>query len=150
MRSRETWNPAFQGWYGKEVPDLAVTDIDGRQHRLSAYRGKDVLVVFWATWCPACNQEIPHLIELRKVLGEEQLVILAISNETAELLKHFAAARGINYAVATPGSGALPVPFSEVASIPTTFFIDRSGNVKFVAEGLISLEEAKAILRAES
>jgi peroxiredoxin len=142
--------PCFQGWYGKEVPDLAVADIDGRRHRLSAYRGRDVLAVFWATWCPACNQEIPHLIELRKVLGEEQLEILAISNETAEHLKHFAAARGINYAVATPGSGALPPPFSAVASIPTTSFVDRSGIIKLAAEGLVSLEEAKAILRAES
>jgi peroxiredoxin len=149
VKSRRTWNVAFTTWIGKAAPDLTVKDIEGTEHRLSDYYGRDVLVVFWATWCPACNMEIPHLIELRKMLGEDELLILAISNETAEHLKQFVAAKGINYAVVPVGSSALPGPFANVTSIPTTFFIDQNGAIKLAAEGLVSLEEAKAILQAE-
>jgi len=148
VKSRTTWDTAFTSWYGEEAPDFTFEDIVGKSHRLSDYRGRDVIVVFWATWCPACNMEIPHLIELRKMLGEDELVILAISNEPPELLEKFVAAKKINYVVASVNVGTLPAPFVSVASIPTTFFIDRNGNIKLVAEGLVSLEEIKAIMQA--
>jgi len=149
VQSRKTWNVAFTSWFGKITPDFTVEDVEGRTHRLSGYKGRDVLVVFWATWCPACNMEIPHLIELRKMLKEDKLVILAISNEPPEVLKQFAAARNINYAVVSLGSSTLPAPFADVTSIPTTFFIDKSGTLKLAAEGLVSMEEAKAIMQAQ-
>ncbi len=145
-KSRKTWNTSFTSWAGKNAPDFVVTDINGNQHKLSDYKGKNVMVVFWATWCPACNMEIPHLIDLRKTYGEDKLAILAISNEPTELLKQFAAEKGINYKLTTPGNSPLPAPFANVRAIPTTFFIDRNGNIKLAAEGLVSLEESKAIL----
>lgn len=149
VQSRKTWDVAFTSWFGKIVPDFEVEDVEGRTHRLSGYKGRDVLVVFWATWCPACNMEIPHLIELRKMLGEDELIILAISNEPPEVLKQFAAAKNINYTVVSLGSSSLPAPFADVTSIPATFFIDRNGTLKLAAVGLVSLEEAKAIMQAE-
>jgi len=133
IKYRVTLNPAFQGWYGKQVPDISNNGIGGKHNRLNGCRGKDVLVLSRATWFSVCNQQIPHLIELRKVLGQEQLVILATSNETAKYLKNFAAAKGINLAVATQGSGALPVLFCDVRSKPTTIFTDRIGILKLAA-----------------
>jgi len=106
------------------------------------------VVLFWDKRHLACNHEIPNMIELRKVLGQEQIVILAMCNETAEHVKHLAAGRGVNFAVAAPVSGALPVPFGEETSIPANFFIDRSGIIKFAAEGLISLEKSGAAMEA--
>jgi len=149
VKSARTWNAAFKSSYGENAPDFTVEDVDGRRHRLSDYRGRDVLVVFWATWCPACNMEIPHLIELRKTLAEDKLAIVAISNEPSDVLRQFVAAKNINYAVASTDVGTLPAPFSRVTSIPTTFFIDREGVIKLAAEGLVSLEETKAIMQAE-
>ena len=146
IKSRKTWNTNFTSWAGKTAPDFSVTDIEGNQHKLSDYKGKNVMVVFWETWCPACNIEIPHLIDLRKTYGEDELIILAISNEPAELLKQFAAEKGINYKLTTPGNNTLPAPFADVRAIPTTFFIDKNGTIKLAAEGLVSLEESKAIL----
>lgn len=70
-----------------------------------------------------CNHEILNLIELRKVLTEERLMILAIYNEKAEQLKYFPAAGGINIAVASSGSSALPVTLAVGTSILTAFFI---------------------------
>jgi peroxiredoxin len=149
IKSRKTWNVAFESWSGKAAPDFTVKGIDGREHKLSDYHGKNLLVVFWATWCPACKLEIPHLIELRKLYSEDELGIMAISNESPEELKRFTADRGINYSVATLGGNSLPAPFSSVTSIPTTFFIDRDGKIKLTALGLISLEESKEVLQAE-
>lgn len=149
IEARKTWNVAFAGWSGKAAPDFTVSDIEGLRHRLSDYRGRDVLVVFWATWCPACNTEIPHLIELRETFKADELAILAISNETAEHLGQFAASAAINYSVVPLGAADLSSPFADVRSIPTTFFIDRDGIIRLTAEGLVSAEEAKAILHAE-
>jgi peroxiredoxin len=148
VNSRTTWDVAFPSWNGKSAADFTVNDIDGQTHSLSDYHGKNLLVVFWATWCPACKAEIPHLIELRKMYSEDELGILAISNESPEDLKPFVADKGINYTVATLGS-ALSAPFSDVTSIPTTFFIGRDGTFKLTALGLVSLDESKAILEAE-
>ena len=148
VNSRQSWDVAFESWSGKAAPDFVVNDINGQTHSVRDYRGKNMLVVFWATWCPACKLEIPHLIELRKLYNEDELGILAISNESPEDLKQFAAAKGINYSVASLGGAPLPAPFSGVTSIPTTFFIGRDGTIKLTALGLVSLEESKAIIKA--
>lgn len=147
--ARQTWDVAFPSWAGKAAPDFTVNDIHGPSHKLSDYHGKNLLVVFWATWCPACNAEIPHLIELRKMYPEDELTILAVSNESKEELKQFADEKGINYTVSVLGS-ALPEPFSNVTSIPTTFFIGRDGTIKVTALGVVPVKQAKAIVEAET
>lgn len=146
--SAQTWGADFKTWYGKQSPDFTVTDINGKSHSLSDYRGKNVLVVFWATWCPPCNEEIPNLIELRKKHPEDELEIIAISNESPEQLKGFVKAKGINYNVVSQ-SGMLPEPFLSVASIPTAFYIDKNGAIKLATVGLVSLEESEAIINAQ-
>ena len=145
----KTWDVAFASSFGKEAPDFSVNDIEGKTHKLSDYRGRNVVVVFWATWCPACNHEIPHLVELRKMLPEDKLAILAISNEEPGHLKHFAESKGINYTVASLGDSPLPEPFANVTSIPTSFFIDPEGKIKFAAVGLVKLADAKVIMNIE-
>lgn len=149
IKSAQSWGVAFKPWFGKTVPEFTITDIKGQEHSLSGYRGRNVLVVFWATWCPACNLEIPHLIELRKEIGEEELTIIALSNEDPGILKAFVNDKGINYSVASVANTKLPSPFAEVSSIPTTFFIDPNGKIKLVAVGLVELDDTKAILKAE-
>lgn len=149
-KSAQTWEPAFQTWVGKPAADFSVQATTGSQQALSDYRGKNLLVVFWATWCPACNQEIPHLIELRNAIPDSELGIVAISNEPLEHLRQFAESKGINYTVASLSSTPLPPPFVEVSAIPTTFFIDPGGTIKFTAMGLVPLEETKAILKAQA
>ena len=146
VNSAKTWDVAFTSWFGKSAPDFSVKDIDGKSHKLSDYRGKNVLVVFWATWCPPCNLEIPHLIELRNAIGEDKLAILAISTEDSGLVKSFAESKKINYTVVSIGDSNLPQPFASVTSIPTSFYIDKNGTIKLATEGLVSFEEAKAII----
>ena len=135
-------------WYGKPAPDFALNDLDGKEHKLSDYKGKKVLLVFWATWCPPCRKEIPDLIELRETASEDKLAMLAISNEKPDLVKSFVAQAKLNY-TALLDQGTLPRPYNTINAIPSSFFIDTEGKIKLATSGLVSLSEIKAILQAE-
>ncbi|MFQ5770808.1 MAG: peroxiredoxin family protein [bacterium] len=153
IKAARTWGPAYKSWYGKMAPNFTLTDIAGKQHTLSDYRGKDVILIFWATWCPPCRIEIPYLIELRKTVSEDKLVMLAISNEKPDLVKELVAKQRINYTVLLD-KGDMPEPFGvmriySTIGIPCSFFIEPEGKIKLAASGLVSLDEIKAILQAE-
>ncbi len=148
IKAAKTWRPSFQSWYGQPAPNFALTDLTGKEHKLSDFKGKNVLVVFWATWCGPCRMEIPHLIELRNTVSEGELAMLAISNENPTLVKNFVAKAKINYTVLID-QGNLPAPYNAVNAIPSGFFIDRQGRIKLATTGLVSLKEIKAILDAE-
>jgi peroxiredoxin len=155
IRAARTWGPAYSSSFGQKAPDFTLTDINGKQHKLSDYRGKDVLINFWATWCPPCKIEVPHLIALRNLVGEDKLAMLAISYistfppETTKKVKDFVEQNKINYTVFSVDGNTLPSPFSRITGIPCSFFIDSEGKIKLATEGLLSLGEIKAILQAE-
>jgi peroxiredoxin len=149
IRTARSWAPAYKSWYGKTAPDFTLTDITGNQHKLSDYRGKNVMIIFWATWCIPCHLEIPHLIALRNTVSEDKLAMLAISDEYPALVKRFAADRKINYTVISANILAMPSPYNSIMSIPCNFFIDPEGKIKLATEGVLSLDAIKAILQAE-
>ncbi len=149
IRAARTWRPAYTYWFGKKAPDFTLTDINGKQHKLSDYHGKAVLIIFWATWCGPCIMEIPHLIALRNIIDEGNLAMLAISNENPALVKQFVASKKINYTVFSVDAANMPAPYNQIRSIPCSFFINPDGKIKLATEGLLSLGETKAILQAE-
>ena len=144
-----TWGPEFHSWHGKLAPDITITDIKGKVHKLSDYRGKDVMLVFWATWCGPCKMEIPHLIALRKTISPEKLAILAISYEPAAVVKGFISNSPLNYDVFAVNANNMPRPFNIVNSIPCSFFINPEGKIKIATIGTLSLGDMKAIIEAE-
>jgi thiol-disulfide isomerase/thioredoxin len=148
VQQRRTWNPGWSNWYGKSAPDIAFQDIDGKTHKLSDYSGKNLLLVFWATWCAPCHAEIPHLIELRKKYSKDELQIVGISSENPITVKRFAENQKLNYIVGTLVQRP-PEPFASVRSIPSAFYIDKQGKIKLGTEGFVSKEESEAIIRAE-
>jgi len=149
IKTRTTWDPSYASWYGKTAPDFTLTGLDGKPHTLSGYRGKNVLLVFWATWCGPCIMELPHLKALRTRLSKDKLAILAISNEPADLLKKFASDKKINYTILLTDTGGLPSPFGSVNSIPCSFFVTPEGKIKFATVGPLTLGIMKAIILAE-
>src|SRR5207247_389832 len=77
----------------QELPELALPDAGGREHSLAAYRGKIVILNFWATWCVPCKDEMPVLAEAQRRFGEQGVVVLAASlddNSTQQFIPRFA------------------------------------------------------------
>ena len=148
LRAR-TWGPVYESWSGSYAPDFTLSDITGRQHKLSDYRGKNVVIVFWATWCGPCKMEIPNLIALRNTVSTDNLAILTISSgEQAQQVINFASANRMNYTVLLD-NGNLPSPFDKINAIPCSFFVRPDGKIKLAASGLMSLGEIKAIIQAD-
>ncbi len=119
---------------GKTTPEMKMKDISGKEISLAGLKGKAVMLDFWATWCPPCRQQVPDIIELRKLYKEDRLAIIGVSSEPADKIKEFADKNGINYAVVS-WEQELPDPFDQVKAIPTTFFIDADGVIRDVKSG---------------
>jgi len=150
IRAARTWQPAYSSWFGRMAPEFTLTDISGKQHKLSDYRGKNVMIIFWATWCLPCLIEMPHLIALRNIIDEDKLAMLAISNENSALVEKFVENKKMNYTVFSSDTRAMPSPFNRIRGIPCSFFIEPNGKIKLATEGMLSLGEMKAILQADS
>ncbi|MDD5459850.1 MAG: TlpA family protein disulfide reductase [Phycisphaerae bacterium] len=147
IKKARGWSPIAQSWYGKEYPNIKLWDIEGTKHSLTDYRGKSVIVVFWATWCPPCKMEIPHLIATKNRMGDK-LAILAVTNEEdIRAIKNFVAEMNINYTVLTT-QNVFPAPFSLVQYLPSAFFITPEGKIKVATEGVLEMGDIKAILNA--
>lgn len=149
IASASGWTAAYQDWVGKDAPDFTLKSINGGNCKLSDFRGKNVVIVFWATWCGPCKMEIPHLIALRNVMSTDELQILAITNEEYKLVLDFASNLKINYQVLLNPKNTLPAPFDTISSIPTNFFIDPQGKIKLATSGSLTLGTLKAIVRAK-
>jgi len=151
VASARGWGPVSTKWYGKEAPDFTLKDLDGKEHRLSDYRGKNVMLVFWATWCVYCTMEVPHLRALDNIINKNgyPMKILSISdyNETEQQTRIFAEKNKMNYTVLL-NKAYLPRPFV-VDSLPTSFFIDPEGKIKMATSGMLTLGDMKGLLEAK-
>ena len=108
----------------KQAPPLALKDIRGRQFRLSDYKGKVVLLNFWATWCPPCRTEIPDLIKMQRQYRAQGLRIVGITyppEKTSEV-RRFMRRLGINYRIAI-GTKATKALFTSSETLPMTMSI---------------------------
>lgn len=132
----------LEKWQGVLAPEFSVTTLDGKKITLSELKGKRVVLDFWATWCPPCCKEIPHFIQLSNETSRDNLVIVGISSENEKTLNAFVQKRGVNYPIASAQN--LPPPYSDVRSIPTTFFIDRHGVIQNVVVGYHDLATLKS------
>jgi peroxiredoxin len=135
---------------GNAAPDFTLTDIDGKKLALSDYRGKVVLLDFWATWCTPCRAEIPHFVEMQQKYGPQGFQIIGISmDDDAKPVREFAKEYKMNYPIAV-GDDKLAESFGGVLGLPVNFIIDRDGRIvkKFLGATEVSTfdKEVEALL----
>lgn len=115
----------------KRAPELNITTLEGQPLSLKALRGRPVLVTFWATTCPGCVKEMPHLVELYNDLGPQglELVALAMSYDPEEQVREMVKLKQLPYTVALDSDGSAAKAFGDVKLTPTTFLIAPDGRI---------------------
>ncbi|HLJ90266.1 MAG TPA: TlpA disulfide reductase family protein [Candidatus Angelobacter sp.] len=127
----------------KPAPDFVLKSLDGPMLRLSDFRGKAVLVNFWATWCTPCKVEMPWLVELYRQYHAAGLEILGVSLDDAgeeARIAEFVKKHKVNYPILI-GNDAVAGFYGGVRYLPQTFFIDRQGNIVRSSLGFRSKED---------
>jgi cytochrome c biogenesis protein CcmG/thiol:disulfide interchange protein DsbE len=140
---------------GKLAPDFALEDLSGRKVSLASYKGKAVLINFWATWCAPCRIETPWLVELRNQYAAQGFEILGVStddidrddkqklsDEKKEIARSVEQMH-IPYPVLIDGD-TLSKPYGGLDEMPTSFFVDRKGTVVAAQLGLTSKDDIEA------
>lgn len=133
-RSASSQGPSLQG---KPAPDFALHALDGQTVHLSDFRGKGVLLNFWATWCQPCKIEMPWFAELQKQYGPQGLQIVGVAMDDAgpKEISKFAHDLGVNYPILV-GEESVGDAYGGLPFLPATFYIGRDGKVVDKVYGL--------------
>lgn len=121
-----------------KAPNFSLKSVDGKTINLSDYKGKIVIIDFWATWCPPCRKGIPDLISIQKEYNKD-VVIIGISLDDARTIKEvpgFIKDYGVNYPIVY-GDENVVNAYGGIRSIPTAFVIDKKGNIVDKHIGLV-------------
>jgi thiol-disulfide isomerase/thioredoxin len=112
------------------APAWELKDVNGNLVKLSDFKGKVVVLDFWATWCPPCRAEIPHFIGLQDQYGKQGLVVIGVSVDQGgpQVVSSFVKANKVNYPIVL-GNLDVAEQYDATNGIPTTFVIDRKGNI---------------------
>jgi peroxiredoxin len=124
--SKQTINSRFRG---KPAPEFHLKDLSGKAVNLSDFRGKAVVLNFWATWCESCRAEMPWFVELQKQYGPEGLAVIGIAmdeNATPEQIGDFARKMGVNYTI-LQGNDAVARQYGNIEFLPVTYYVSRDG-----------------------
>jgi peroxiredoxin len=133
----------------KPAPEFALQDSAGKRADLKDYRGKVVVLDFWATWCHGCKMEIPWFAEFEKTYGKQGLAVIGVSMDEGgwNVVKPFLAQAHVPYRMLL-GDEAMAKRFG-IDNLPDTFLIDRAGRVAAVyKEGLVDKANVEANIKA--
>jgi cytochrome c biogenesis protein CcmG, thiol:disulfide interchange protein DsbE len=122
-------------WTGGATPELALADLAGKEHRLADYRGRVVLVNFWATWCEPCREEMPSIDNLRTSLKGKAFEVLAVNMaEPLSRIEKFAATVPVGFPLLRDRDGTTAKSW-KAKLLPASFLIGRDGRIRYVAYG---------------
>lgn len=125
---------------------FSLTDTDGKVHTAQAYKGKWVLVNFWATWCPPCLEEIPDLIALQESHRDLVVIGIALDYKDKQEITRFADDNLINYPLVL-GNDKIVHQFGSASVLPTTYLYNSQGKLVEVHRGLISRKAVEKLMR---
>jgi thiol-disulfide isomerase/thioredoxin len=145
---------------GKPAPAFALEDLSGKKVSLASYRGKALLINFWASWCGPCKIETPWLVELRNQYASQGFEVLGIDSEGDDLqagdkagwardrdaVEKFVAQMKMPYPVLMNGD-SISTPYGGLDELPTSFYVDRKGTIVAAQLGLSSESEMEANIK---
>lgn len=120
------------------APDFELKTLDGKTVRLSDYVGKKVILNFWATWCPPCNEEAPHMQKVYEEVKNQGVEILAVNvtsqDKGREAVAQFAQKYGLTFEILLDEEGLVSSQY-QILTLPTSYMIDTKGNMVDIIEG---------------
>jgi len=120
---------------GQPAPDFTLSTVDGKQVSLSQFKGKPVIINFWATWCPPCRLEMPALEEISRQAADQGFVLLAVDQEEdAATVSSFLTQNHYDYLSVLDLDGSVSTMY-QVSGIPTSIFVDAKGIVRDMHTG---------------
>lgn len=132
------------------APNFILQDIYGRQHALSDYKGKVVVVNFWATWCPPCRKEMPSMQRAADWLAQYDIALIAIGvGETKRGIMQFLQITPLTFPLLLDTKSKVMEAWS-ARSLPTTFVLDQAGNVVYLAVGEREWDDPKILKQIRS
>lgn len=135
---------------GKMILATTLPDLQGKNQSISQWRGKILVINFWATWCTPCRREIPEFIELQDELRNQGLLFIGIALDQKEKVVQFSKEIGINYPVLLGGIGAMTLAEAagnRHAVLPFTVIFDREGKITSTHIGRIARDKLEPILK---
>ena len=148
----------FSPLQGKPAPGFTLEDLSGKKVSLADYKGKALLINFWATWCAPCKIETPWMIELRNQYAAQGFEILGVSMDDLDRddpgklsaekreIAAFVEKMKMPYPVLI-GGDSISKPYGGLDDLPTSFFVDRNGTVVASQLGLTSKDEIEAKIK---
>jgi len=133
----ELFSPwAIEELVGKKAPEFKVRDLSGNSVSLSSFKGRPILLNFWATWCPYCREERPYLNSLHREYKDRGLVIVSVSiDRSSQRVKAYLKRIPVDFVVLHDSSNKAARDYS-VYSLPTSFLINRDSVIKYRFVGL--------------
>jgi peroxiredoxin len=144
IRSEAPASNTAAGLLGTTLPDA-----EGREQRLDQWKGKVLVVNFWATWCVPCREEMPQFVKTQRDMGGRGLQFVGIAIDQPDKIRQFADELGLNYPSLVGGYGALELSKSlgnKVMALPFTVILDRQGGIAYTQMGIVKAEKLDAIL----
>ena len=137
----------FKPWTGGALPAFVLKDLDGVEHRLADFRGKVVLVNFWATWCGPCVQEMPSLQRLKEKLAGRPFVVLAVNlDEPESRIRNFLAKVSVDFPILLdPEKKASRAWNARI--LPASYIVGADGKIRYSLVGELEWDDEQVVAR---